>query len=812
METGDRRQKQKFHIDPVLRRGFKLNEVVVLPHDGTVVCQGEHRHLPPKAMEVLLFLCQNRNRAISNEKLLVFGWGDAEAKRANLTHAISEIRQSLDDHKECPEFIQTLRGKGYRLIAKVTSLDEKVLYPTVWPLKSSPQTPSLKKIRSDNHWHLSLALFRNSRLFSVSIAFVLTTWVLIQVLEVLFPIFDVPEWGLKLAVLILVVGFPLALLYTWLKEIKARKVLLTNKQEESKRKFFFKQLAVDFGFIGLMSVGVGFLAFYLLESIETEKNQEVTATQEINLSIPVQDDLVAVLPVEVSGETQIPDYFKATFQSELIHALTTQQDFKLVSQRAINDLDQNSKISDYATKLGARFLLDGKIINEQDGFSVILSLTDTQNTLQVWGTNVKGKLTELLDVQKEIYRQVFNALALLAEREPSNEYQIISTNDFTAYDKYIQGKNVLPNATNEEELKLAERFFLEALQSDPKFTLASAGLCKTYLEQYEQASSVHSFEAAKQRCSSLLSVGQLKMEAYNALGDLQRTSGELVKAIEYYQQAIALSPENLDAISGMAKSYQELGQYEQADNLFRRVIQIEPGYWRNYVDLGDFFFYIGNYKSAAEQFERVVLMRPDNAPAFNSLGAAYYLDFQLEKATQAWTRSLEIEPSGENYSNLGTALFFSHHFEDATKNYLHAIKLKPQDPILWSNLAEAQKYSNRPSDSKVSFQKALALSEEQLLVNPNDTELLSLQARILSELGRCAVAMETVDELVPRNISDPYLYYDFSLASLRCLQVDKAKALIHKAMDLGYPRELLMKDIQFASIIDVNQRRVNDAK
>ena len=802
MEGGERRQKKKFHIDPQLRRGIRLDEVVVLPHEGTVICHGQHRHLPPKAMEILLFLCQNHHRLISVEKLLVFGWGDANAKRANLTHVISEIRQALDDHKECPEFIQTLPRKGYRLIAKMAPMDEKVLYPNVWPLTSSPQHDGLHKIKSDNHWHLSLALFKNSKLFSVSIAFILSTWVLIQVFEVLFPIFDVPQWGLKLAVLVLVVGFPLALLFTWLKEIKLKKVLLSKSQKDTKKKFFFKQLALDFSFIGLMSIGVGYLAFHLIESIETDKQLETTDVEQYAIDVPMQDNLVAVTPFTFNVGEVLPDYFKATLQSELINALSSQADFRLVSQRAVNELPANAKLSEYADKLGARYLLDGQVTGNGKSFAIFINLTDTQSALQVWSSRLQGTPNEILGVQKGLYRQVFNALALMAEHPPSSDLSLISTNDFKAYDSYIQGRNELANASNEQGLENAERYFLKSLEYDPKFSMATAGLCQTYLDQYDINNSLATFRVAKEQCGMLLGNSLLKAGGYVALGNLNRISGEYNEAVKLYSKAIELSPQNLDAITGLARSYQAISEYVLAEELFKKAIKFEPGYWRNYSSLGDFLFDNGQYKAAAEQYARVTLLRPNDAQAFNRLGAAFYLDYQMEPASVAWERSLDIEPSATTYSNLATALFSNHQFKRASEIYKKSLKLRPNDPVYWANLGDAQKFSQQLNEAKESYAQAVKLAEEQLLVNPNDFVLLGMRARYHSELGKCDEALNTSTQLSAKDISDPYLFYDLSIASINCKKIEGAKVLINRAIGLGYSQQLLAEDIQFVSIID----------
>ncbi len=802
MEFTDGAQDQKFRIDPKLRQGFKLDEAVVLPNDGEVICLGQRRHLPTKAMEILLYLTQNHDQLISSEQLLQVGWGDATSRRSSLTNVISEIRYALDDHKECPEYIQTLPRKGYRLIAKVELLDDKVLYPNVWPLKAASQHSLEEPNKGDKQWHLSLALLNNSKLFRVSAAFIISTWVLLQVLELLFPIFNIPSWGLKIAVLILVIGFPLALLYTWLKEIKIKKLLWVENKNGKGRKNFFKQLAFDFGFVGLLSIGMGFLAMYLIESIELEQSIPEIANSVISIDQPVRDNLIAVLPFSFEQAASLPSYFKATFQAELIDALSQQADFNLVSQRAVNELEAKSSMSDYVNRLGSRYLLDGQVVDGQQDFSVLLSLTDTKTSLQVWSTTIQGSASKLLVAQKELYRQSFNALALLAQHQPSDNYKIISTSDFKAYDSYIQGKDQLYNATDEQDISLAERHFLNSLNYDPKFTLASAGLCQTYLDQYEMTRQLSAFKSAQQRCSALLADTQLKEEALVSLGNLNRISGEHTKAITFYQKAIYLNPNNLDAITGTARSNDQLGNFEQAKELLLETIKIEPGYWKNYLELGDLLIGNGKYKSASEQYARVTLLKPNNDQGFNRLGAAFYLDDQIEPASIAWQRSIDIRPSGSIYSNLGTALFLRHQFDKARETYRLALDIKSSDPVLWANLGDAQKFDSHPNLAKISYRKAIELTQEQLIVNPHDQIVLGMRARYQSELGLCAKASSASQSLQQQKIADPYLYYDLSIVAINCQQLSLAQNLIGNAIKLGYSEKLIARDIQFQHILE----------
>ncbi len=179
-------------IEPELYKGFRLNHHVVLPEQGVVVREGRHIHISTKSMEILLYLTQQRNTVVSAEELLFHAWGDTTIKRGTLSHAISELRHALGDHKECPEFIQTLPRKGYRLISECEKLDANLAFPNIWKHPVTAHHATLTH-NSKSRWHLSWAVFRSSKLFSVSVAFALSTWVLIQVLDVLFPIFNIPD-------------------------------------------------------------------------------------------------------------------------------------------------------------------------------------------------------------------------------------------------------------------------------------------------------------------------------------------------------------------------------------------------------------------------------------------------------------------------------------------------------------------------------------------------------------------------------------------------------------------------------------------
>ena len=767
---------------------------------------GETRHLSPKAIEVLLLLAQYANQTLRVESIVAAVWQGGEASRNNLSHLVGEIRHALGDQTHHSTFIQTLPGKGYRLIAQVEPLDEQ---PAV--LKASK--PAVSSPDSTDHEHnphagLSFDLLRNSKLLKVSFTFVVSTWVALQVFQVLFPVFNIPAWGLKIVVLVLVIGLPLILLFYWLKEIKIRNALYQGMEGTAKA-IFFKQLALDFSIIGSLSVIMGFVAMYLVEAINQEQDIQLALLEPPGFGVVVKNDLVAVLPIKFTKKNHIPDYFEQTFQGELIHSLSRQQAFGIVSQRATNELPSNSALADYASRLGARYVLDGQVVDAVNSFTVMVSLIDTETGLQLWSASVQGDASDLLAVQQAVNRQSINALSLVVNAQLDGQNQEIGTEDFKAYDSYIQGRQELSNAETEQALAQAERHFLESLNADPNFSQATQGLCQTYLASYQLTLNLSSFQSAQLQCNLLLQSAQLKAEGFVALGDLNRISGKYQAAIDYYAQALHQNSKDVLAISGTALCYAELNDLKNAEQLLAKTVELEPGYWKNYLTLGDFYFYNGRYKESSEQYAKVTLLSENSEQGFNRLGASYYMNDQLDKASAAWQKSSSIQPSANNYSNLATALFFQQQFDKAEDSYQKAVDLKPADPVLWANLGDAQKFAGHINDAEKSYQHALRLAHSQLSVNAQDIVMQAMMARYRSELGNCDDAVPMLAGVDDGSIVDPYIFYDLAVMALNCGSESLALEHLNQAIALGYPVSLAARDIQFSKIFNKQKEKDN---
>ncbi len=784
--------KKYFVVDTELHQGFQLGGLVIEPDLGVVIRNGQRYHLAPKAMEVLLFLASTNGEVVSREQILAFAWGDEHASKTNVTHVISEIRHALDDHKECPTYIQTIPRKGYRMLLPTVAKPANSIWP--FPVDQIGQING-----ADKQWKLSFSLLKSSRLINASAAYLVVSWLLLQVFSIILPIFDVPTWGGKVAALCLVVGFPIVISYQLFNEFKIRKKFAYENNK--KHRFVYRQFAIDGCFVLIIVFVISYVSTHLIEKIESE-----SALQPLNIELEtkapqakVLENAVAILPFYAAEKAENQQYFVSGLQEELINLLALKSVFKVASLRAVSALDSKASIEQIKDSLGVKYIVEGRSNLVDNTLSITTVMTDVVSGFQVWSDESQGSINELVLLYSDLSRKITNALHLLVVGNKSvNSNHYMPTESFAAYDAYLQGKEKYRNSNNISALAAAEKLFISALQLDPDFVQASSALCQTYLEKYLLSDDTSEYDKAVNVCQLIASNEFVSFESQLALGKLYRVNGQYQQAEIHLNKAKSINPDSSEVFISLADLFARLDQNDKAESLYQQAIYFERGNWKNYYDYGLFLFYSGRYEQAISQFNKVILINKNAAMAYNALGAVYYMILDFEQANIAWSKSLAIKPTAVTFSNLGTVLFFMQRFENAVEMYLQSAELSPLDPIVWGNLGDAFKYSkNRAQNAKSAYEKALELAKNNAIINDKDPSLQAQISRYYSELTQCEQAREHQDTTLKSNSQDPYIYYDLAIVAINCYDDNNLKLFITKAISLGYPAALFLADPQF---------------
>jgi tetratricopeptide (TPR) repeat protein/DNA-binding winged helix-turn-helix (wHTH) protein len=782
-------------IDPSLREGFMLGDILVFPSRSVIVKQDEHHHVSAKAMEVLFVLSCNAGSVLSRKALLEYLWGDKKGSSSKLSPIVTELRHLLDDSKDFPRFIQTLPRRGFRFLVMPLPLDESTLSTDV--LKAAEHFGHKTQDKATFKLFGGINYWRKSRLFKVAGTYIVMAWVLMQVVTLTLPVVDAAKWFDKLALLIMIVGFPLVLIYNWWTEFKLRKDFNLRYNGLSNEPKLAKHAYRDLTYISVLSVCSLVIAILLGNQVYDAASQIDEKNVEIDIKAKFYPNAVAVMPFRQLGD-KADDYVVGLLQSEMLTFLSQSSQLRVISERVLASLPADSSLGKIRDWTGAKYVLEG-IINIQGAqVNIMTTLIDSQSGLQVWANKSKVQSTDQLTLYEGISHLVFNALTFLMPQEETSKFKFKPTNDIHAYDFYVRAKGVFKDAYNETQLLEAEQLFLSALGRDSNFELARAGLCQTYLEQYSLKLGSQVFDLARQSCQKVNTESNVKAESEIALGRLYFESGKYSLAQEHFYSALELQPDNSLGLIGLGQSFTRLGQAKQGEIYFLKALQAEPGYWKNYEKYGFFLFEAGRYFEASLQFNKQSVLQPNSEEAFNNLGAAFYLNTEFDKATQSWRKALSIKPSANIYSNLGTSLFFSSKFIQAVEMYQQAVNLSPNNYVFRGNLADALKYAgNQQVKSLQQYKAALNLALKNESINPSDQTIKSNIARYNSELDKCQAANNQSEQLLLEQPDDPYIYYDLALAANNCSTDSDVLLFLKKTLTLGYSNKLLSKDHQF---------------
>jgi len=656
------------------------------------------------------------------------------------------------------------------------------------------------------HFAEFIAELRRRRVIRVALVYMVAAWVIMQVAQTTFPALLLPDWSVTLVVILLVLGFPLALILAWAYQVEAESA---SHSETSVQIVLDKNRKVDFIIIAGLAAVVVVLAFQLYVK-DTTRAPAVAADSSppvsVSTSARATRPSIGVLPfVNLSDDPQ-NGYFADGLAEEILNLLVRMQEIDVASRTSSfyfkgKDVD----ISMVANHLGVTNVLEGSVRRQGDTIRVTAQLIEAESGFHLWSNTYERKLEDIFKIQDDIARQIANGLDVVLSKDSDALLDRVPTDSVEAYQFYLQGRDYLRGEHTETRLQSAMTLFDHAIDIDSNFAEAYAGLCDSLLALYQHSRSTDFFEQAERACHRGLTLDAGAGDVNTSLGNLYRLSGQYDKAVIEFERAITLNYRNVDAYDGLAGTYLRANRLDEAENAYQQAIDLQPGYWRGHLAMGNFLFDAGRHQAAVESFIYVVSVTPDNATGHLNLGAAYYMLGDFENAAAAWRKSIELQPRASAYLNVGTSYFFLGRFDDAAEMYEQAGELTPEDFEVWGALGDAYRYTeDNKALAEPAYLKAIELGEKLLDINMSDARTMATLAQYYANTGKpqhASVLLAEAEELEPRNMHVQY----YSAVTNASLGKDNAAVrAIKRAVELGYPTEMLQLDAGLSPIIDDN--------
>jgi serine/threonine protein kinase/tetratricopeptide (TPR) repeat protein len=449
---------------------------------------------------------------------------------------------------------------------------------------------------------------------------------------------------------------------------------------------------------------------------------------------------------------------------------------------------------------GATLAITGSVQRTENRIRVTINLVDPQTLLQLRSKTIDTEAHDISVLQDGVVLEVAELLDVNLSSQAKQVLAVGGTTVPSAYEYYLQGRGYLQRYEVAQNVDTAITLFNRALEQDPKYALAEAGLGEAYWRSYELTKDTHWAQQAKKSSAAAIALNDKLAQVYVTLGMIHTGTGHFDEAVQNLRKALALDPINADAYQELAKTYQQMGKLKDAESTYLNAIAVRPGYWGTHNELGGFYYRLGRYAEAEKEFRNVVELTPDNARGYKNLGVIAYSQKQYEEAAKMFEKSVAIKPSDAAYSNLGTVYYTMGQYAEAARYYEKAIQMNGRDSERWINLAAAYQWGNEPQKARVAFQRTAELAEEQRHVTPRDPSLLILLADAYSNLNQPQRARELLGKALaqtPNNVSDIFQ------ASVVYEQLgDRKLALqwIGMAIKGGYSRDLIEKSPTLAKL------------
>src|SRR6266540_4526746 len=356
---------------------------------------------------------------------------------------------------------------------------------------------------------------KRRRVYNVAVAYVVAAWLLVQVATQVFPFFNIPNWVVRLVVLLTIVGFPVSLVCAWAFEMTPEGIKLEGDVDRRVTRKTGRKLTALIVIVAAVAAGV--TVFRFLHS-----QQGMEAAKQRPLAVAIESKSIAVLPFENRSEDKANAYFAEGIQDEILVRLAKIADLKVISRTSTQKYKSApNNLREIAQQLGVTSVLEGSVQKAADQVRISVQLVNALNDSHIWAETYDRKLIDVFQVESDVAQKIANSLEAKLTGREKKEISRIGTTNPEAYDAFLRALAVLHAQGPENEKKLVE-FAGRAVALDPNYAEAWAMLGIAEAQKYF---------------------------------DFERTDAQLTRARTAAETALRLAPEMADAHGALGMFY-----------------------------------------------------------------------------------------------------------------------------------------------------------------------------------------------------------------------------------------------------------------
>ena len=436
---------------------------------------------------------------------------------------------------------------------------------------------------------------KRRKVYRVAVAYVIAAGGIIQLASAAFPAWELPNWALRLVIVSLLIGFPIALILAWAFDVTPQGIKTTPTTAvpgAHRRRNVIMLVATGV----IISAAAG---FFLLPRAVARKI----------------DKSIAVLPFENLSDDKENAYFADGVQDDVLTNLSRIGDLKVISRTSVMQYrGKTTNVREIGKALGVSNILEGSVRRSGNKVRVNVQLIDANSDEHIWASDYDRDVTDVFAIQTDLAQKISDALQAKLSPAEKSRIERKPTENGEAYLAFVQAHDLQNEFEDLEKLKQSEQLYARAIQLDPKFALAIA--------RYSQLESwiVHTFE---------------------------RTPERREKARTLAQQALQLQPDLPEAHLAMGFSlYYGDNEFEAALKEFEIAQRDLPNEAEAYLALGAIQRRLGKWPESTASLEKAASLNPKDGLVFQNLAFNYEVLRDFDAANKTIDRGLKANPEG----------------------------------------------------------------------------------------------------------------------------------------------------------------------
>jgi TolB-like protein/tetratricopeptide (TPR) repeat protein len=485
---------------------------------------------------------------------------------------------------------------------------------------------------------------KRRNVYKVAVAYAVVAWLLMQVASQIFPFFEIPNWAVRLVVLLLIIGFPVALIIAWAFELTPEGIKRTEAADAARQHSRGRMWIAVVVVAAMLSLGLFFLGRYTAGRATPRVTEAAIASNALKS--------IAVLPlVNTSGDPS-NEYFSDGLSEELIAVLAKIPELKVIGRSS--SFFFKGKSGDSAAigqKLGVANLIEGSVRKQGDRVRIVAELISAADGRSLWSETYDRELKDVFAVQAEIAKSVAEQMKVKLLGETVRSDVAGSSENPAAHNAVLQSDFYFQQLTP-ESVRRAIEFLNEAVRLDPNYALAYAKLSQAwrqYAVSFAANDAPKAYEEARRAADAAVRLAPDLVEVRMTVGLLALTPGlDFVAAEKDFRQALQSSPNNAAAKNALTSSLFAQGRLTEAEEACREALSLDPLLTNLWYNLGRITVGTGRYKEAENAFRKGLELQPNASRFHTYLGTLDVL--QNNQAQAMGNAKLETEGFWRDYA------------------------------------------------------------------------------------------------------------------------------------------------------------------